>query len=178
MGDLVEVEAPQPVRAALIASPWGVAPAAGRHTVVSLLTLLRLAARVAPEVRWQALGDRDVVVEVEAPLGPWRWVLGALVWCLLFLGAATTLMNFHADVNMPAAHRLLYYLATGRRSTRPMAVEIPYAIGLALGSLLFFAAPHGAGDPGPLELEVARYEERLRAYWRSRGNRRRAGGRR
>ncbi len=172
LGDLAEVEAPEPVRGRVRDAPWGRGPAAGRHHVVSLLALLRRARRLAPGIQWQPLGHRDVVVEAEARSGPGRWLLGVLVWCLLFVGAGTTLMNFHADVNMPAAHRMLYYLATGRRSERPLIIEIPYAVGLALGSLLFFAAPRGGGDPGPLQLEVARYEQRLRAYWRAQRGRR------
>lgn len=173
LGDLVEVEAPPAVRRKVEGEAWERAPGTDRHMVVSLLSVLHAAARLAPDVLWQALGDRDIVVETEVAPGPGRWVLGALVWCLLFIGAATTLLNFHADVNMPAAHRELYYLATGRHSNRPLVVEIPYAIGLGLGSLLFFAVPrHGSGDPGPLELEVMRYEERLRDYWRARRHRR------
>ena len=178
LGDLADVAAPADTAAAVRGAAYGSGPVRGR-AVVPLFALLARAEAVAPDLVWEVVGDRDVVVEAIDPPRPGRVALAALVWVVLFLGAATALLNFHADVNMPAAQRTLYYLATGRRAARPLAVEIPYAVGLAAGASLFFAVPRGAGDePGPLELEVVRYEERLRAYWRLEAERRRAAARR
>jgi stage V sporulation protein AA len=74
---------------------------------------------------------------------------------------------------MPAAHRELYYIATGRRVQHPLAIEIPYAVGIGAGVLLFFSLPTGSGaEPGPLELEMDRHRDLLRGYWRERGRRR------
>lgn len=174
LGDLADVAAPDGVLVAVRALPFGHAPARGGHRVVSALSVAAAAARAAPTVRWQVLGEQDSVVVAETAPRRVRWLLGSAVWLLLFLGAATTLLNFHADVNMPAAHRELYFIATGRHSRRPLSIELPYAIGVGVGALLFFAAPLGrGGDPGPLELEVARYEGRLLDYWRRRRGMRR-----
>jgi len=169
LGDLAEVEGPGEAAEAVRRQPFGPAPEAGGHRVVGGLEVAAAARKAAPAVRWQVVGDRDAVVLARAPSRRTHWALGAAAWLLLLIGAATTLINFHADVNMPAAHRELYFLATGRRSNRPLVVEIPYAVGVGLGALLFFAVPRGAGgDPGPLEMEMAQYEERLLAYLRSR----------
>ena len=123
--------------------------------------------RAAPEVRWQVVSACDAVVGGTRPPRPTDIALGVAAWLLLFIGAATTLLNFHADVNMPAVHRELYFLATVRHSARPLAVEIPYTIGVGLGAMPFFSLP-GKRLPGPLELEVEQYERRLRTYRRDR----------
>lgn len=172
LADVAEVAGPPQVVAAVAAVPLGRAPQAGGHRVVSGLAVAAAARRAAPRVHWEVLGDADAVVLALGGSRSRRWALGLAAWLLLFVGAATTLINFHADVNMPAAHRELYFLATGRRVERPLALEIPYAAGVGLGALLFFAVPRGAGgDPGPLEMEMAQYEERLLAYLRRRRGR-------
>ncbi len=172
LGDLVVFDGPGRAVRRAKRVPWGRAPAAGDHRVIPALDLVGAVHRASPEVRWQVVSGCDAVVEgARAPRAA-DALLGVAAWLLLFIGAATTLLNFHADVNMPAAHRELYYLATGHHSARPLAVEIPYAIGVGLGALLFFSLP-GKRVPGPLELEVEQYERRLRTYWRDRRVRRR-----
>ncbi len=168
LGDVAEIAASADVAARAAAAPLGRSPGPREHRVVSVPEALGTARRAVPEADWHVVGARDAVVEGRGAVRGRRW-LGLAAWLLLFVGAATTLLNFHADVNMPAAHRELYYLATGRRSLHPFVIEVPYAIGLGLGVLLFFMAPGMArGEPGPLELELWRYERALRAFWRER----------
>ena len=169
LGAVAELHGPEDAVRRAAAAPLGQAPASGDHRVLAVLEMLAAAQAAAPEVDWRVVGDRAAVVEAPGSRRGRLW-LGALAWLLLFVGAATTLLDFHADVNMPAAHRELYYLATGRHSAHPLIVEVPYAIGLGLGALLFFLAPGAArGEPGPLELELWRYERVLRSFWRERG---------
>jgi stage V sporulation protein AA len=94
------------------------------------------------------------------------WLLAAAAWLLLFVGAAVTILNFHADVNMPAVHREIYRLLTGRTAAHPLLLEIPYAVGVGVGIVVFLRPRRG--EPGPLELEAARYERGLHAYLRER----------
>jgi stage V sporulation protein AA len=175
LGHLVELRGPARAVERVRRQPFGQAPGPGGHRVVPLLDVVAAIQRTAPGVRWQILGDADPIVEAPGPEGR-RWWWAAAAWVLLFVGAATTLLNFHADVNMPAAHRELYRIATGRDSARPLVIEVPYAIGVGLGALLFFVLPGDRRHPGPLELEVDRYEHRVRAYWRGLHARRRQDG--
>lgn len=92
---------------------------------------------------------------------------------LLAVGAATAILNFHADVNMAVTHREIYRLLTGRRADRPLLIELPYTIGVAAGILVFFfqfrRPRDGAGEPSPLEVEMAQYEARVADFWRRGG---------
>ena len=144
----------------------GPGPAPGRYRVLSLTDLVRAVAAAAPEADIRVLGAHDVVVRGRLTRSRWAWPLAAGAWLLLFVGAAVTILNFHADVNMAAVHREIYRLLTGRTAEHPLLLEIPYACGVAAGVLLFFR-PRG-GEPGPLELEAARYERDLHAYLRER----------
>jgi stage V sporulation protein AA len=161
------------------ATPAGRCPPAG-FAVVPLLSLLTRARQAVPGADVHLVGSDDVVLEAVAPPSPWRWLAGAAAWLLLLVGAAVAMINFHADVNMPAAHQELYRLLTGRNAVRPAALEVPYAIGVGLGVLLFFHRPgrgRGAGEPSPLDLAVRAYEGSLSAYFRdNRGRRARRSG--
>ncbi len=173
VADVADLEGPPAAVSRARGAPLGNAPVGRIPRVVAPLEVVAAVRRVAPDIHWEVLGG-DVLVRPARPVRVPRWLLGAAVWVLLFLGAATTLLDFHADVNMPAAHRELYYIATGRRVQHPLAIEIPYAVGIGVGVLLFFSLPRGAGgDPGPLELELEGHRARLRGYWRQRGWRRR-----
>ena len=54
-----------------------------------------------------------------------------------FLGGMMGIMNFHTDVEMSASHQTLYRMVTGREVERPLAVSIPYTLGLGIGIWLF-----------------------------------------
>jgi stage V sporulation protein AA len=146
--------------------PVGKGPAPGRYQVLPLPELVRTAAEAAPAADIRVLGAEDVVLRGRREPSRFAVLLAGAAWLLLLVGAAATLLNFHADVNMPAAHRELYRLLTGRTVQHPLLLEIPYSLGVGMGILLFFR-PRG-GEPGPLELETARYERSLHAYLRGR----------
>ncbi len=146
--------------------PLGPAPAPGRYRVLPLTDLVRAVAAVAPDADVRVLGEHDVVVRGRRARQRWAWLLAVAAWLLLFVGATVTILNFHADVNMAAVHREIYRLLTGRSAEHPLLLEIPYAVGVGVGVLLFFRPR--SGEPGPLELETARYERGLHAYLRER----------
>ncbi len=146
--------------------PLGPGPAAGRYRVLALTELVRAVSAAAPDADIRVLGVDDVVVRGRRPPRAWAWLLAAVAWLLLFVGATVTILNFHADVNMPAVHREIYRLLTGRVSAHPLLLEIPYAVGVGVGVAVFLRP--WRGEPGPLELEAARYERGLHAYLRDR----------
>jgi stage V sporulation protein AA len=144
----------------------GEGPAAGRYRVLPLTSVVRAVSEAAPEAEIHILGANDVVLRGRTAAPRLGGLLAAAAWLLLLVGGAMTMLNFHADVGMSAAHRELYRLLTGHTADHPLLLEIPYAVGVGLGVLLFFR-PRG-GEPGPLELETARYERSLHAYLRGR----------
>lgn len=55
------------------------------------------------------------------------------VMAVAFLGGMIGIMNFHSDVDMPSTHQVIYRAVTGNDSQNPLAVSIPYSIGLGVG---------------------------------------------
>src|SRR5699024_12063336 len=54
--------------------------------------------------------------------------MAAIVWLLLFIGAAMTIVNFHYDVSMQEVQQKLHYLLTGEQNQYPLWIQIPYSL--------------------------------------------------
>lgn len=91
--------------------------------------------------------------------------LGVLVVALLlFFGGALTLMNFHADVDMPRVHALISTLITGEENTGVLWISIPYSIGIGLGVMFFTGFGKKRTNPNFFELEEQEYRDKVEKY--------------
>lgn len=81
----------------------------------------------------------------------------------LLAGGAIAIMTFHTDTSLPDVFRQLYFVFLGDRGLEKYyLVEIPYAIGLAVGIIVFFnhfSALKISEDPTPIEVEMSLYEQ-------------------
>lgn len=115
----------------------------------------------------QAIGPSQTIIEIVPNQSGNRTFLFLLVWLLLFIGSALTIMNFHEDVSMPAVHQKLYKLITGSDAQKPLILQIPYSFGLGLGMVLFFNhffKKRFNEEPSPLEVEMFNYQQDLDQY--------------
>lgn len=94
---------------------------------------------------------------------------------LLFIGAGLAIMYFHEDVNMDETHKTIYKMITGVRDEKPHLISIPYSIGLGLGIATFFdvfSLDKKDNKPGPLEIELYKYNKDIEEYKLSTGDNR------
>lgn len=144
-----------------------VSPLAGNIVVVTILDVIEAMKEVLPEAKAVIAGDTEAIVSLqnaEAPSPIWKVIF---VWIVLFTGAALTIMNFHEDVSMQKVHIMLYEIITGTKVEKPLMLQIPYSIGLGLGMILFFNRlwqKRLNEEPGPLDLEMFKYEEDINGY--------------
>lgn len=119
-----------------------------------------------PDVHIQFFGPNETLLKKERKKGLTN-VLFMFAWLVLFLGTTMTMMNFHFDVNMQEVHVRIHYLLTGEQVRQPLYIQIPYALGIAIGMLLFlnesFLHKPKKG-PTPLELEMYHYEKNVASY--------------
>ncbi|WP_033828502.1 stage V sporulation protein AA [Bacillus andreraoultii] len=115
----------------------------------------------------QLIGPQQTIVEVVMRKVKMSIPLFLLVWLLLFIGSAISIMNFHEDVSMQVVHQKLFYLLTGIKDEKPLTIQIPYSIGLGLGMILFFNHVFKKrinDEPSPLEVEMFNYQQSLDQY--------------
>ncbi len=115
----------------------------------------------------QIIGPAQTIIEVIFKKKNVSIPIFLLVWLLLFIGSALTIMNFHEDVSMQAVHQKLYKIITGKEVEKPLIFQIPYSIGLGLGMIIFFNhvfKKRFNEEPSPLEVEVFSYQQALDQY--------------
>ncbi|WP_234340280.1 stage V sporulation protein AA [Gorillibacterium timonense] len=140
----------------------------GNMVLVDVLHIVELVRERYPDMRIEHFGEPFVLVEVKSRQERIPgWLLVTVVWLLLFIGSGLTIMNFHADVSMQAAHRRMYQLITGKSELRPYALQIPYSLGIGIGMALFFNRFFKKTfneEPSPLEVEMFLYQENMNQY--------------
>lgn len=70
-------------------------------------------------------------------------------------------MTFQTDAALPSAFEQLYIIFLGDTKLQPYLIEIPYAIGIAVGIIVFFnhfSKKRLTDDPTPIEVELRSYE--------------------
>jgi stage V sporulation protein AA len=140
------------------------------YIVVSILTVIEKMKEIYPALTIIPVGESELLVKIEKATKQNKSIILylkiALVASILFVGTGLAIMNFHADVNMGEAHRVLYKLITGTDEKRPLILQIPYSLGIGLGMMLFFNHffPKHSNEPSPMEVEMYLYKQNMDEY--------------
>jgi stage V sporulation protein AA len=141
--------------------------------VVSSLDLVRAVRSSHADIDVRLVGPPQTVVKTRVrPSRLLYRMWTAAVAAVLFFGAFTAIMSFHADVDMGKAQQGIYELVTGEANERPLVIQIPYSFGVGLGVLLFFntlSRRRPSSDPSPLEVQLHAYDQDAEAYLVSQG---------
>ncbi|MFC4324101.1 stage V sporulation protein AA [Litchfieldia salsa] len=135
--------------------------------VIDLMNVIKKVKIFDPEIDVQTIGPSQALIEIVFAKKKYPYLFFVLIWFLLFVGAALTIMNFHEDVSMQQVHQKLYEVITGEKEKQPLLLQVPYSIGLGLGMILFFNhifKKRINEEPSPLEVEMFNYQQDLDNY--------------
>lgn len=133
----------------------------------ALQLIVQLQAKVPGEVI-NVLGDGMGWLHRETPKARGRmrgkrlsYIVRVAAACvLLAVGSAFAIGWFHADVNMAEAQTALYTTVAGSAPKHPLLVALPYAMGVLLGVLLYYALI-GKKTVSPLTVKLREYRETI-----------------
>lgn len=137
-----------------------------QQEVFSILKVMELINQEYPELEIQNEGETDFVVEyIPAQESKWLEILKAVIVCILiFFGSAFTIMTFNNDVGVADVFAKFYQQVMGRESSGFTPLEVCYAIGIALGILVFFnhvGHKKVTHDPTPMQVQMRMYEQEV-----------------
>lgn len=135
--------------------------------VIDVFLIIKELIKEFPELDIQSVGPDQTVIRIEKKKKKANLFIAVLIWLLLFIGTAMTIMNFHYDVSMQEVQQKLHYILTGEENEFPLWIQIPYSLGLGLGTLLFFNHWFNKRfneEPSPLEIEISNYQTELNQY--------------
>jgi len=133
--------------------------------VVSVLKIIAAISAALPGHNVSNVGETDTLVVIKSKpakkSSAWAIVKIAFICLILFAGSATAIMAFHTDSQLGAVFQQFHKIFVGEDVEKPLLINIPYSIGLALGIMLFFN--HFAGkkftkEPTPIQVEMEIYE--------------------
>lgn len=133
--------------------------------VVSILKVIELIEKEYPEVQIENMGETDFIIQYKIPSKPKQWLECAkvvLLCLVVFFGAAFSIMTFNTDVSVGDVFDNMYQLVLGKEYDGLGILEITYALGLPVGSIIFFnhyKRWQKKDDPTPLEIAMRTYEE-------------------
>ncbi|WP_338749922.1 stage V sporulation protein AA [Bacillus sp. FJAT-52991] len=166
--DIAQVIAPEQLLPSLLHMDiYQIKPEDQQIVIIEAMTIVKMILHQWPEVDIQFVGPSETIIDTAPPVKKSVFPLFLFVWCLLFTGAALTIMNFHEDVSMQAVHVKLYEIITGKKKEHPLILQIPYSIGLGVGMILFFNhlfKKKFNEEPSPLEVEIFKYQQDLNQY--------------
>lgn len=135
--------------------------------IIDSTIIIRDIKKIREDIEVQIIGPVQTIIEVVFQRKGLSLPLFILIWLLLFVGSALTIMNFHEDVSMQSVHQKLYTMITGKKADKPLIFQIPYSLGLGLGMIIFFNHVFKKRlneEPSPLEVEVFNYQQSLDQY--------------
>jgi stage V sporulation protein AA len=139
-----------------------------KNILIKCTDIIKAITNAFPDARVFNVGEKDTVVMYSAKQKKTGslllWTKVALVTLVLFVGAATAVMSFHTDAQIPKVFENYYKIFYGEEKENPPLLTIPYSLGIAVGIVLFYNHALGkklSDDPTPLEVEMSNYENEV-----------------
>lgn len=137
-----------------------------RMKVFSVVKIIALIGEEYPKLEVVNLGEPDFLAEyVPAEEPKWLGILKAFLICVLvFFGSTFTIMTFNNDVGVTDVFQKFYEQVMGKASDGFTVLEVCYAVGLALGILIFFnhmGRKKVTHDPTPIQVQMRKYEKEV-----------------
>ncbi len=137
------------------------------HTrqIVSCLKIVSCIQKDNPDAVVIPMGAKEVILEYSSSPKHnklWEVLKIGFVALISFFGTAFTIMAFHNDIGINDVFEKISSLVTGEVEKGTWYLELSYAIGLAVGILVFFnhiGKRRLTHDPTPLEVSMRTYED-------------------
>ncbi|MCL2047327.1 MAG: stage V sporulation protein AA [Defluviitaleaceae bacterium] len=139
-----------------------------KNYAISVTDIIKKITQAYPNAAVNNVGELDTWVHCtfgkakDKPL--FMWLRVCVVSLILMVGAATAIMAFHTDGQIPKVFERYYSMLYGTESKNPPIIAIPYCIGLALGIVVFYNHFMGkkiSDDPTPIEVEIEQYNTQV-----------------
>ncbi|MCL2704312.1 MAG: stage V sporulation protein AA [Defluviitaleaceae bacterium] len=134
--------------------------------LVSVIDVIKAIDQSLPGHTVNNVGEMDTIVLYHAheqkDIPFWKWLKITLIGLVFAIGAATAIMSFHNDAEIPKVFKAYHKMFTGQDTDKPRAIQISYVIGIAGGIIVFFNHLGGRKikeDPSPIEIEMSDYDK-------------------
>lgn len=135
--------------------------------IIDVFLIIKSIQNDFPDLEISSIGPAQSVIRIKTNRNYKKIPLAIIVWMLLFIGTSMTIMNFHYDVSMQEVQQKVHVILTGETNEYPLWIQVPYSLGLGVGTILFFNhwfKRRFNEEPSPLEVEIFNYQQNLDEY--------------
>lgn len=168
--DLADISAEEGIKQNLENLVYPIDTREKNNILISAISIISFIKKKFHNVDLIVVGKTDVLinfVDEKADRDRYKIVRVILVCFLLFIGSITAIINFHSDVDMKQAHKVIYKVITGVETDKLLLLQIPYSLGIGVGMAVFFNHVFNKKineEPTPLEMEVYTYRQNVDEY--------------
>lgn len=168
--DLVEVSAEQEIKQKLENLIYPINTKEKDNVLISAISIISFIKENISSIDLVIIGETDILVNIEDKKNnedKYKIARVILVCFLLFIGSITAIINFHSDVDMKQAHKVIYKTITGVDTDKLLLLQIPYSFGIGVGMSVFFNHIFNKKinrEPTPLEMEMYTYQQNVDEY--------------
>lgn len=168
--DLADISAEEGIKQDLENLAYPIDIKEENNIVISAISIISFIKKKFHDVDLIVVGKTDVLInfaDEKADRDRYKKVRVILVCFLLFIGSITAIINFHSDVDMKQAHKVIYKVITGVETDKLLLLQIPYSLGIGVGMAVFFNNVFSKKineEPTPLEMEMYTYRQNVDEY--------------
>ena len=168
--DLADISAEEGIKQDLENLAYPIDIKEENNIVISAISIISFIKKKFHDVDLIVVGKTDVLInfaDEKADRDRYKIVRVILVCFLLFIGSITAIINFHSDVDMKQAHKVIYKVITGVETDKLLLLQIPYSLGIGVGMAVFFNNVFSKKineEPTPLEMEMYTYRQNVDEY--------------
>lgn len=138
-----------------------------KRVCLTIIDVIKAINQIYPDVEVDNIGESDFIVDYIEQKDKSVWknrLVIAFTTVFIFVGSAYAIMAYNNDVSTNEIFEKIYQMFNTQYLMDYKILEIMYAIGLALGIILFynhFAGKRLSDDPTPLEVQMDKYNTEI-----------------
>jgi len=135
-----------------------------KRTASSMVVIQAIYEHIKEPILISSIGENDFVISYVTE-GKEKTAITffkvTFVMAITFFGSVFAIMTYNEDVGVNGVFDKIHYIATGSQRNGAGILELTYALGVALGIIVFFnhfGKKKLTKDPTPMEIEMKKYE--------------------
>lgn len=132
---------------------------------ITIIEIIDKIKNTDPDLSINNVGEMDCAIyflpELPKTNSFLEWIKVICTCFVIFTGSAIAIMTYNTDTSLAKTFVILNKILTGEEVENPVFITIPYALGLAIGIILFFnhmCTKKITDDPSPMQIQIDKYE--------------------
>ncbi len=132
---------------------------------LTIIDIIDFIMGIEPDISINNVGEMDSAIYFMPKLPKtnslFEWIKVICTSFVVFTGATIAIMTYNTDTSLAKTFIILNKILTGKEVENPVFITVPYAVGLAVGIILFFnhlGIKKITDDPSPMQIQIDKYE--------------------